>query len=99
MPRCGPQAVVFECLRQLTLTLAPMIPFVADDVYQHSVELMGRRLSNDPFVNPEVLSTVFDARWPAVNPAWANEEVSQRWSHVLELHSKVVMIVYVQSFS
>ena len=79
------------------MSVAPLVPFVADDVYQHShevfsiapkVEVDGKG-AGDVFVAPIVNSTVFDASWPSASSLWCNERVSNCFAHVLDVQSKV----------
>jgi isoleucyl-tRNA synthetase len=86
------QAVLYECLRHLTLAVAPLVPFVAEDIYHHSAELLDPSLATgkrDFLMDPTVPSSVFDVLLPAANGQWSNTAVGECWAHVLDVHSKV----------
>jgi isoleucyl-tRNA synthetase len=79
---------LYECLRHLTLSVAPVVPFVAEDIYQHSAELLGCD-KRDFLVEPSVSSCVFDVLMPSANSQWSSTAISDCWNHVLDVHSKV----------
>jgi isoleucyl-tRNA synthetase len=88
------QTVLLESLRQLCLCIAPIVPFTAEDVYQHSAAVVLPQLQSseavDLLATPAVPSTVFDVAWPTAPASWSQQDVATMWQHVLHLYSKVV---------
>ncbi len=95
------QAVLFESLRQLCLAVAPIVPFTADDIFQHSMTLLttigegggdghdkeGEAV--DLFTHPVSKACVFDVSWPIADARWLSPDVADCWSTVLEVQSRV----------
>ena len=69
--------------------MAPIAPFCAEDVYQHSHELIDSTSTSDALISPGYASTVFDSQWPLASDAWCDDAVRTRWSMVMEVQSKV----------
>ncbi|RYE98692.1 MAG: hypothetical protein EOO41_02060, partial [Methanobacteriota archaeon] len=62
------QAVLWESLRALVSAVAPILPFTAEDVYQHSANLAGIQCAEGKDVYVD--STIFDAVLPQPLAAW-----------------------------
>ncbi len=63
----GALATLHECLRVLTLLLAPVVPFVTERVWQDLVR---------PVAEPDQPASVHLADWPAADPSLVDEALS-----------------------
>ncbi|MEW6399391.1 MAG: isoleucine--tRNA ligase [Bacillota bacterium] len=75
--RRGAQTVLYHAGRALVRLLAPILPFTAEEVWQHFP-----RREDDPW-------SVHLAEWPRPEPAWRDEELGRRWE-VLQAVREVV---------
>lgn len=83
------QAVLFEALRVMTLLAAPVVPYTSDDIFRHSLPLVGHeQLPDDAFL--DIATTVFDAGFVDPPPTWDNAEVTSDWTTIMSLREQVL---------
>lgn len=73
--RRSAQTVLSIVLEKLTLLMAPVLTFTAEEIWK---QLPGQRPP-----------TVQMADWPVADAAWADAALAQRWSTLLELREEV----------
>jgi isoleucyl-tRNA synthetase len=73
--RRSAQTALMTILENLVLLMAPILTFTAEEIWSY---LPGRHVKS-----------VQLADWPALNPAWADQELGQRWEILLEVREEV----------
>jgi len=70
------QTVLYHVLEALARTIAPVLPHLAEDIWQHL-----------PY--PTSHRSVFQAGWPATDERWFQPLVAERWKALLALRDRV----------
>jgi isoleucyl-tRNA synthetase len=96
--RKASQVVLWEALRQLTRAIAPIMPFTAEEIFQHSLN-DATSAASDGHQQQErdvVLAdtTLFDCRLPAPpsgssSSEWKSDKLGATWSTLLALRAEV----------
>ncbi len=77
--RRSAQTVLATILKNLTLLMAPILTFTAEEIWQ----LLGEKSC----------PTVQVADWPATNPQWADEELGNRWEILFKAREEVTRVL------
>jgi len=77
--RRSAQTVLNLILEKLTLLMAPILSFTAEELWQH---LPGRRSSS-----------VHLADWPKADPRWKDPRLGERWARFLEIREEVTWVL------
>jgi len=72
------QTVLHETLQALVRIMVPVIPFQAEDIWQHI-----------PASQKGDIESVLLTDWPKVNSEWLNDEISAKWDVILDLREIV----------
>ena len=75
LERLSAQTVMFRILDTLVRTLAPVLSFTADEIWQ--------------FMPGEREESVHLAEFPARNPEWKNDALAARWEKIIKVRSDV----------
>jgi len=73
--RLSAQTVMFRILDTLVRTLAPILSFTSDEVWQ--------------FMPGEREESVHLAEFPALNPEWVDDELAARWERIIKVRADV----------
>ena len=71
------QTVIHEILTTITRLMAPILPFAAEDIWQH---IPGAK---------ERYPSLYLAEWPDMNKNYLDEELEIRWNQLLEIRSEI----------
>lgn len=84
------QTVLAAHLLSITRVIAPILPHLAEDVWQN----LPFEMAND---DGSTAKFVFESRWPALNEQWLDfpEDEVHFWSKILELRTEVNKILEV----
>ena len=83
-----PQAVLFDILRSITLLSAPVVPYTADDVFRHSLPLLGLEQASDDIL-ASLETSVFDAGFLDPPAEWEVEAVRRDWVTIMSMREEV----------
>ncbi len=75
--RRSAQTVIFETLRSITLLMAPVLSFTAEEIWHHMPHWEGKAAS------------VHLAGFPTAPSIWENRELAERWEKFLSLRGEV----------
>ena len=78
--RRSAQTVLFEMLDALVRLLAPILTFMAEEIWPH---IPGDKKEENVQI----------AEMPKVNPAWLDEEIADKWDRILELRTDVAKVL------
>ena len=78
LERRSAQTAMYTILNALVKMLAPMICFTAEEIWKYM-----------PHVKEEQVESVMLSDWPEVNAEYDNEELAEKWNHILELKELV----------
>lgn len=70
------QTVLYHALEGLTRMIAPVLPHLAEDIWQHLPYPVAQR-------------SVFEARWPESTDLWYQPELAGRWQALILLRDRV----------
>ncbi len=76
--RRGAQFVLMEIVRTLSLLMAPVLSFTAEEIWQHLPDFAGKT------------SSVHLAELPTVRTEWINEALAQRWGEFLSIRDDIL---------
>ena len=79
--RRSAQTVLAHTLKALCYSVAPIAPFTADDIHQHSGDLITDQVSET--------SNIFHSEYPKPVAEWNNPELSAKWENVLVVRDEV----------
>lgn len=82
LARRSSQTVLYENLNVLTRLLVPVVPHLAEDIWQHMPEAMKKGTES-----------VLLADWPRVEPAYLNEDINTKWNELLKLREIVTRAI------
>ncbi len=79
LKRRSSQTVIYELLNNLTVLMAPILTFIAEETYKY---IPGSKLESVLLVD-----------FPKANPQWKNPELMSRYDTLLEIRSQVSKIL------
>ncbi len=89
--RRSAQTVLFEMLSALNRLFVPVLPHLAEDVYQHAPEKVKAKLrSSKEFGNlHEGADSILLSNWPKVNKSFVDKALADKWEQILEIRDVV----------
>lgn len=75
--RRSAQTVLYETVLALTKMMAPILPFTAEEVYDHLDEL-------------KIYETIFAETWPSYNENYIDKELEEKWDKILDFRDDVL---------
>ena len=75
--RRSAQTVLYETVLALTKMMAPILPFTAEEVYDHLDEL-------------KTYETIFAETWPSYNENYIDKELEEKWDKILDFRDDVL---------
>ena len=89
--RKAAQTVLFELLSVINRIFVPVLPHLAEDVYQHTAENVKAAFRKcDGFGNlSDDADSILLSNWPVVNEKFVNEELATKWEEILKVRDVV----------
>ena len=93
--RRSAQTVLTHALRAISFAVAPIAPFTADDIYQHSNDLISMTSSTkSQFDNEDDhCNTIFHHTTPEPEAGWNDPILGEHWRHVLNVRDTVNVLL------
>ena len=79
LPRRAAQTVMYEIMRALTLMLAPVLSFTAEEIWKY----IPHRAGDD-------CRSVYLNDMPAYNPEWEFAEIEEHWNKLFDMRDSVL---------
>jgi isoleucyl-tRNA synthetase len=90
--RRAAQTVILEILSSLNRFFVPILPHLAEDVYQHTPEKIKEYYVNSADLNGSFFSpklttskSIQLSNWPLVNDTYLNPELGKKWEEILSI--------------
>ncbi len=82
--RKAAQTVLYKLLSIITRLFVPVLPHLAEDIYQHYPSQLKQVEAKCNFHKAD-LDSILASKWPEVQSQYLNEELSSKWTEILEL--------------
>jgi isoleucyl-tRNA synthetase len=90
--RRAAQTVILEILSSLNRFFVPILPHLAEDIYQHTPEKIKEHYLNSAglngsFFSPKITTSksIQLSNWPLVNNTYLNPELGKKWEEILSI--------------